>query len=207
MALSRGMNVALIDYDSGDKSCESESALPLFGVDLTDRDQCTVAMKSVADRFGGIDALFNIAGGFIWETVDDRSPGTWTKMYRLNVMTAVCATGAALPYLKASLSGRVVSVGSAAALKGAAGMGPYSASKCGVHALTLNLAEELKNTNVTVNAVLPSIIDTPANRTEMPDADHVKWVSPSDLAEVMLFLSSDAARAVTGALLPVTGRM
>ena len=83
----------------------------------------------------------------------------------------------------------------------------YGASKAGVHALTQSLAEELKGDNVTVNAVLPSIIDTPANRADMPDTDPAIWVAPADLAAVMLFLASEAATAVTGALVPVTGRV
>jgi 3-oxoacyl-[acyl-carrier protein] reductase len=90
------------------------------------------------------------------------------------------------------------------ALKAAAGMGPYAAAKSGVHRLTEALAEELKG-KVAVNAVLPSIIDTPANRKDMPDADFSRWVTPDDLSEVIMFLASDRARAVTGALVPVTG--
>jgi NAD(P)-dependent dehydrogenase (short-subunit alcohol dehydrogenase family) len=87
------------------------------------------------------------------------------------------------------------------------GMGPYAASKAGVHRLTESLAEELKDANVTVNAVMPSILDTPANRADMPKADFSAWVLPADLASVILFLASEEARAVTGALVPVSGRM
>uniref|UniRef100_UPI0035C6E4B0 SDR family oxidoreductase n=1 Tax=Sphingobium sp. TaxID=1912891 RepID=UPI0035C6E4B0 len=113
----------------------------------------------------------------------------------------------ALDALKASPEGRIVNVGSAAALKAGAGMGAYGAAKAGVHALTQALAEELKTTKVTVNAVLPSIIDTPANRKDMPDADPATWVAPADLAAVILFLASPESRAMTGALVPVTGRV
>jgi NAD(P)-dependent dehydrogenase (short-subunit alcohol dehydrogenase family) len=98
-------------------------------------------------------------------------------------------------------------VGSAAALKSGVGMAAYTASKSSVHRLTESLAEELKDTPVTVNAVLPSIIDTPANRKDMPDADPSRWVAPADLAAVILFLASPASRAMTGALVPVTGRV
>ena len=111
------------------------------------------------------------------------------------------------------MAGRVLAItgafgvlGSAVA-KAAAGMGAYAASKAGVHALTQSLAEELKGDNVTVNAVLPSILDTPANRADMPKANPAEWVATDDLAAVMLFLASEAARAVTGALIPVTGRV
>lgn len=100
--------------------------------------------------------------------------------------------------------GAIVNVGANGALKAGAGFGPYAASKEGVHKLTEAMADELKG-RVRVNAVLPSTIDTPANRKDMPDADPKKWVTPDDLAKVMLFLASDDARAVTGALMPVTG--
>jgi len=122
------------------------------------------------------------------------------------VKTAANASRAALKLLRASPAGRIVNIGAAGAVKAAAGMGAYAAAKAGVHRLTESLAEELKADGVTVNAVLPSIIDTPANRADMPDADFSAWVAPADLAEVILFLASPAARALTGALIPVTGR-
>jgi NAD(P)-dependent dehydrogenase (short-subunit alcohol dehydrogenase family) len=176
-------------------------------VDLTDAVQAGAAMDAVAERFGGIDALLNIAGGFTWETVQDGSIESWPAMYRLNVLTATNACRAAIPHLKRSAAGRIVNVGSSAALKAALGMGSYAAAKAGVHALTQALAEELKGDNVTVNAVLPSILDTPLNRADMPNADVSTWVQPADLAAVMLFLASEAAVAMTGALVPVTGRV
>ena len=128
-------------------------------------------------------------------------------LYAMNVKTAANASRAALPWLRKSAAGRIVNVGAMGAVKSAAGMGAYGASKAGVHRLTESLAEELKGEGITVNAVLPSIIDTPANRADMPDADFSAWVSPADLAKVMLFLASPDGRAVTGALLPVTGRV
>ncbi|MFY7851192.1 MAG: SDR family NAD(P)-dependent oxidoreductase, partial [Brevundimonas sp.] len=140
------------------------------------------------------------------QTVDDDKPA-WDRMFALNLTTALNASRAALPYLKASSEGRIVNIGSAAALKAGAGMGAYAASKSAVHRLTEALAEELKATSVTANAVLPSIIDTPQNRKDMPDVDPAKWVAPSDLAAVILFLASPASRAITGALVPVTGRV
>ena len=117
------------------------------------------------------------------------------------------ASRAAIPHVKRSAAGRIVNVGANGALKAALGMGAYAASKSGVHSLTQALAEELKGDGVTVNAVLPSIIDTPANRADMPKADFASWVRPQELAAVMLFLVSEEASAVTGALLPVTGRV
>jgi len=128
------------------------------------------------------------------------------RMFRLNLTTALNASRAALPHLKTSPEGRIVNVGANGALKAAAGMGAYAASKAGVHRLTESLAEELKG-RVTVNAVLPSIIDTPANRADMPDADVTAWVTADEVAQAILWLASDAASGVTGALLPVAGRV
>lgn len=208
-AAGQGARLALIDFakDAPVGLPSGPDVLVLGGVDLTDAMQSGAAMDAVADRFGGVDALLNIAGGFTWETLQDGSIASWPAMYRLNVLTAANACRAAVPHLKRSAAGRIVNVGSAAALKAAMGMGAYAAAKAGVHSLTQALAEELKGDGVTVNAVLPSIIDTPTNRADMPAADFAAWVAPDDLASVMLFLASEAAVAVTGALVPVTGRV
>ena len=128
-------------------------------------------------------------------------------MFAINLKTALNASRAALPYLLESGAGRIVNVGAQAAVHAPEGMGAYAASKAAVHRLTESLADELKLRGVTVNAVLPSIIDTPVNRADMPKADFSRWVSPADLAAVLLFLASDEARAVTGALIPVTGKV
>jgi NAD(P)-dependent dehydrogenase (short-subunit alcohol dehydrogenase family) len=203
-ALADGLRVAVIDHAAG--QFVPEGVLELGGVDLTDPPAAQKALDAVVARFGRLDALLNIAGGFVWQTIDDAEPA-WARMFALNLTTALNASRAALPHLKASDEGRIVNVGANGALKAAAGMGAYAASKAGVHRLTEALAEELKDTSVTVNAVLPSILDTAQNRKDMPDADPAKWVRPADLARVMLFLASPDSRAVTGALIPVTGRV
>ena len=158
----------------------------------------------MAASHGGLDVLVNVAGGFTWETLEGGSIASWARMQTMNLMTAVTITQAALPLLKASPAGRVVNIGAGAAIKAGMGMGAYAASKSGVHRLTEALAEELAGTSVTVNAVLPSIIDTPANRADMPDADTSTWVQPAALAEVIQFLASNAARSISGALIPVS---
>ncbi len=208
-AAAHGARLALIDYAElpAVSAPTGDDVLILGGVDLTDPTQAQSAMDAVAARFGGLDALLNIAGGFKWATLEDGSIDSWSVLFRINVMTAATASRTALPFLKKSAAGRIVNVGSAAALKAGMGMGPYAAAKLGVHALTQSLAEELKGDGVTVNAVLPSIIDTPTNRADMPKANPADWVAPTDLAAVMLFLASEEARAVTGALTPVTGRV
>ncbi len=203
-ALTQGWRVAIIDHATGQTA--PADTLDLGGVDLTDPAAAAAAIAAVIDKFGRLDALLNIAGGFVWQTVDDDCPA-WDRMYALNLSTALNTCRAALPHLKRSDAGRIVNVGANGALKSAAGMGAYAASKAAVHRLTESLAEELKSTPVTVNAVLPSILDTPQNRADMPDADPATWVAPADLAAVMLFLASPQARAITGALIPVTGRV
>jgi NAD(P)-dependent dehydrogenase (short-subunit alcohol dehydrogenase family) len=203
-ALADGLKVAVVDHAKG--LPVPEGVLELAGVDLTDPAWAQAAIDTTVAHFGRLDALLNIAGGFVWQTTDDAAPA-WDKMFALNLSTALNASRAALPHLKASPEGRIVNVGANAAIKSAAGMGAYAASKSGVHRLTESLAEELKSTSVTVNAVLPSILDTAQNRKDMPNADPSIWVQPSDLARVILFLASPEARAVTGALVPVTGRV
>lgn len=205
-ARSRGARTALIDHAPLPGNAP-DADLHVCGVDLTDAAAAEGAMNTVRECLGALNVLLNIAGGFAWETLEGGDPATWDRMHALNVKTAVNASRAALPHLLESGAGRIVNVGAAGAVKAAAGMGPYAASKAGVMRFTEALAEELKDRNVTVNAVLPSIIDTPQNRRDMPGADPAKWVTPADLAAVMLFLASQEARAVTGALLPVTGRV
>lgn len=204
-AHSRGAGVAGIDYAPSQVPATAER-IDIGGVDLSDAAQAKTAVETAAKHFGKIDALINIAGGFTFETVGDGDPTSWQRMYALNVLTALNTTRAALPYLAASKAGRIVNVGAIGALQAGSGMGPYAASKAGVHGLTEALASEWKG-KLTVNAVLPSTIDTPANRASMPGADFSKWVTPQELAEVILFLASDAASAVTGALIPVRGRV
>ncbi len=180
--------------------------LAIGGVDLTDEAAMTAAAGQIQARFGRLDGLVNIAGGFRWETIGDGDLATWDKLYAMNVKTTLVASRALTPLLLAA-QGSIVNVGAAGAGKAAMGMGAYAASKAGVARLTEALAEELKDAGVRVNAVLPSIIDTEINRKDMPDADFTRWVTPQALANVVAFLLSAEASAVTGALLPVTGRV
>ena len=204
-ALKRGARVAGVDHAASHVAA-TPNRIELGSVDLTDAAQANNAIAAAASHFGKLDALINIAGGFAFETIAEGDPKTWQRMHALNVMTALNASRSAIPHLIASTSGRIVNVGAMGALQAGSGMGAYAASKAGVHRLTEALAAEWKG-KITVNAVLPSIIDTPVNRASMPNADFAKWVTPEELAEVILFLVSDAASAVTGALLPVSGRV
>lgn len=204
-ARARGAKVAEVDH-AASTIAPAPDRLVIGGVDLSDPAQAAKAIEAAAAHFGKLDALINIAGAFSFETVADGDPKTWQRLYAINVMTALNASRAAIPHLVAAGAGRIVNIGAMGALQAGAGMGPYAASKAGVHRLTEALAAELKG-KVTVNAVLPSTIDTPANRRDMPQADFSKWVTGDELANVILFLVSDAASAVTGALLPVAGRV
>jgi NAD(P)-dependent dehydrogenase (short-subunit alcohol dehydrogenase family) len=205
VALARGARVAGVDHAASQMPATA-TRIELGGVDLSDAAAAKRAIDAVASHFGKVDALINIAGGFAFETVADGDPKTWQRMYALNVLTALNASRAAIPHLAASASARIVNIGAMGALQAGAGMGAYAASKAGVHRLTEALATEWKG-KITVNAVLPSTIDTPANRASMPKADFSQWVRPQELADVILFLASDAASAITGALLPVSGRV
>jgi NAD(P)-dependent dehydrogenase (short-subunit alcohol dehydrogenase family) len=204
-ALGRGARIAAVDH-APTQVPATTTRMELGGVDLTDAAQARKAIDAVASHFGKLDALINIAGGFAFEAVAEGDPKTWQRMYAMNVLTALNASQSAIPHLAATGAGRIVNVGAMGAQQAAAGMGPYAASKAGVHRLTEALAAEWKG-KITVNAVLPSTIDTEANRASMPKADFAKWVTPLELADVILFLASDAASAVTGALLPVSGRV
>lgn len=202
-AEQRGATVARIDVTAA----PTKGDLWLGEVDLADEAAATAAFRTIADRAGGLDALVNVAGGFSWQTLDAAPRRVWEELYAINVLTALEASRAAIPHLVKSKAGRIVSIGAGGGLKGATGMGPYAAAKSAVHRLTETLAEELKGKGVTANAILPSIIDTARNRADMPEADFAKWVKPEQIASLVLYLASDEAGAITGALIPINGGM
>ena len=175
------------------------------GTDLSDASIAPAALLEIAQKLGGLDALLNLAGGFRWAKVADGGAEAWEQMHKSNLLTAVNATQAALPLLNAN--GRIIYIGAASAAKAGVGVGPYAAAKAGVEKLTEALAAEVKDRNITVNAILPSIIDTPPNRADMPKADFSRWVQPQQVADLIVFLLSDRASAITGALIPIVGRV
>jgi NAD(P)-dependent dehydrogenase (short-subunit alcohol dehydrogenase family) len=201
-----GARVALIDRAAA-PSGVPPGVLALGDVDLGDAAAARAALDRSAAALGGLYGLVNVAGGFRWETIEGGSIDTWDRLFAINVRTAVLASQAALPHLLAAGRGRIVNVGALAAGQAGLGMGAYAASKAGVARLTEAMAEEFKDRGITVNAVLPSILDTPANRADMPDADASRWVQPQALARVVLFLLSADSAPITGALIPVRGRV
>jgi NAD(P)-dependent dehydrogenase (short-subunit alcohol dehydrogenase family) len=201
-----GARVALIGRGQP-PAAVPDGALALGGVDLGVEGAARAAMDRAAQHFGRLDGLVNVAGGFEWEKIEGGHVDTWDRMFAINVRTALLASQAALPHLLARGQGRIVNVGAAAASQAALGMGAYTAAKSGVARLTEAMAEEFKQRGITVNAVLPSILDTAANRADMPKADPARWVSPQALSRVVLFLLSDDAAPITGALIPAKGRV
>ena len=196
---------AVVAVDRAEDESLPQSAIQrLGGVDLTDETATAGAFAAITTR-EGIGGLVNIAGGFAWEKVAGGSKATWDRLYAINVATALNASKAAIPLL--CRGGAIVNIGAATALKAEVGMGAYAASKSAVARLTEALAAELKSEGIRVNAILPSIIDTPANRNDMPTADFTKWVTVQEVSEVIAFLLSKRASGVTGAAIPVTGRV
>lgn len=178
----------------------------LVAADLLDGARLQSAVAATVDRFGRIDVLCHLAGGFrMGEAVHETTDRFWDLLFDLNARTLVNIARAVVPHMIERGGGKIVNVGAFAAQKGAARMGAYCASKSSVIRLTEAMSAELKDQNINVNCVLPTIIDTPDNRAAMPDADPSRWVSPQALAEVIGFLASDAARAVHGAAVPVAG--
>ena len=198
VAMSEGAIVHLLDIVP-----DVQSELGTYHqVDLTDAS----ALNATLDKIGAFDAVANIAGGFdMGPTVYETEDAMWEGMFNINVTTLRRMLSAAVPRLIANGGGRIVNVGALGALRGTGAMGAYTAAKSTVMRLTEALSDEVRHQGVNVNAVLPSLIDTPRNRADMPDADHATWVSPTELAQIVCFLASTDARAVHGALVPVSG--
>lgn len=204
-ALAAGAYAALVGHGEANSFAAHDRLLTIGGVDLEDFPQTQRAFETVAARWGKIDGLANVAGGFRWQTLEGGDLAIWSELFHKNLLTAATAIKAALPHLRAS-RGAIVNVAAAPARNAKAGMEAYAASKAGVLRLTEGVAEELKDAGVRVNAVLPTIIDTPRNRSDMPKADFTRWVKPDEIARTILFLLSEDASAVTGAELLIAGR-
>ena len=206
---AEGANLVLADLRAADLErvfgAPGTQSLPL-ALDLRDAGSVKAAADAAVARFGRIDVLCNLAGGFrMGPAVHETPMADFDFLYDLNVRSVLHTAAAIVPHMLKAGSGRVVNVGALGALQGGAQKGAYIAAKGAVHRLTESMAAELRGQGGGVNAVLPSILDTPQNRADMPDADVSRWVSTAALADVTVFLASDAARAVHGALVPVSG--
>jgi Dehydrogenases with different specificities (related to short-chain alcohol dehydrogenases) len=174
--------------------------------DVTKKNKVARVVAKTVEKFGRIDILANIVGGFVYSMIADTSEKDWDQMMSMNLNTAFLCSKAVLPHMMGQDYGKIIVISSRPGLKGAAGVGAYAASKAGVLNLTETIAEEVKDYDINVNAVLPSTIDTPGNRRAMPEADFSKWVKPEEIARVIVFLSSDDSKPISGAGIPVYGK-
>jgi NAD(P)-dependent dehydrogenase (short-subunit alcohol dehydrogenase family) len=210
--LTRGANVMCTylteeELDASFALRQSFGERVVFGkADVTRQPHVAKLVSKTEETFSRIDILVNVVGGFAMGPIGATGEDDWDAMMSVNLKSAFLCSKAVIPVMIMNGWGRIVNVGSRPALKGSARMSAYGASKAGVLNLTQSMAEELREHDITVNAVVPGTIDTPANRAAMPESDYSKWVPPSDIAKVIAFLSSEDARAVSGAFVPVHGK-
>ena len=182
------------------------AALSFAKADVTKPKQAERLIQRAAKKFGRIDILVNIVGGFSMAGITDTDDEMWERVMAMNLKTVFLMTRAVLPHMMERDYGRIVNIGARPALHGAANMSAYGASKAGVINLTQSVAVEMSGYNINVNAVIPGTMDTLRNRKEMPKADYSKWVKPEGIAKVISFLCSSEAESVSGAVVPVLGK-
>ena len=186
---------------------ELSDKVPFLFANVTEEAEVQKSIQEFIAKFGRLDILVNIVGGFVGgiptaELEEDR----WDFMMNLNLKSVFLCCKTAIPHMTAQGYGKIINVSARAGLKGEAGLSAYCVSKGGVRTLTESLAAEVMDSGVNVNAIMPSIMDTPANREAMPDEEHDRWVAPTDVAKVICFLTSDDATIINGAAIPVYGR-
>jgi NAD(P)-dependent dehydrogenase (short-subunit alcohol dehydrogenase family) len=186
---------------------DSPNQLFAGGVDLMNPESLGRMVQSTCERFGRVDALVNTVGGYRGgQPVHEMDLADWDFLFGVNLRTTLLCCRAVIPQMLQQQHGKIVNVASRDGLMGTAGYSAYSASKSAVLRLTESMAAELKQSNINVNCILPGTIDTPQNRKAVPNGDFSKWVGPEAIADVILFLISDAARAINGAAVPVYGK-
>jgi len=164
------------------------------------------AVRSVVDRFGRVDIVVHTVGGFAGgQSIAETDDATFQRMLAVNLNSTFYLLRAVLPTMRKTGKGRIVAIGSRAALEPGARVGAYSVSKAAMVSLIKTVALENKDVGLTANVILPATIDTPANRTAMPNADYSKWVQPASIAALIVWLVSDNGRDVNGAAIPVYG--
>lgn len=210
--LEAGAHVAVPHHHAGDLTklrthagIAEDALLEGMPLDLTDELAVAGSYAALAETHGGIDILVNVAGGFAGgEPVHTSGWDLWQQQLDINLKTAVVSCQAAIPHMLAN-GGAIVNVSSRTAVQSGAYVAAYGASKRAVLQLTEALAVELRDKRITANAILPSVIDTPANRASNPKADYSRWVQPAEIARVVLFLVGPDARIISGAAIPVYG--
>lgn len=208
-----GARLTAVDYSTGMMAShfpalvDSAQTYLAEGIDVTDPQSVEGAVQETMHRFGRIDILVNTVGGYRAGTpVHKTSLETWEYMMNLNARSVFIVSREVIPHMLAQEQGKIVNIAASLALKGSANNAAYSAAKSAVARLTESMADEYKRLGINVNAVLPGTIDTPQNREAMPKADYSLWVTPEEIARVILFLSSEDASPIHGALLPVFGK-
>jgi NAD(P)-dependent dehydrogenase (short-subunit alcohol dehydrogenase family) len=179
--------------------------LELLPLDAADEAACRTLVDGTIARHGRLDILVNTIGGFVFGKLWETDPKSYQLMMTLNLHAGNNLARAVVPAMLKQKNGAIVNIAAKAALDHPGGLGAYAASKAAALALFDSLAQDVKGTGVRVNSVLPSIIDTEANRKDMPNADFSKWPKPEEIAQVILFLCSDDAKVVHGAAIPVYG--
>ncbi len=207
---SEEAKLALIDQTRSkleriSKNMDLNKVLLLEG-DLSDEQTVKKVVTEIVSYYGRIDLLVNIVGGFtMGPPIQETSEDDLDQMLKLNLKPTFLMSKHVVPIMTRQKSGKIVNIGAKPALRGVANMAPYSIAKSAVISLTESLSDEVKELGINVNAVLPSIIDTPVNRKEMPDANFNKWVKPNELARVIAFLLSNDSDPIHGVALPVFG--
>ena len=209
---SSGAKTGLLDRRPGrlQEMCgqlaDDPSHLLIGNVDMTDSDSVEDSVRQVVDAHGRVDILINAIGGFRGGApVHETSLEGWDFMFELNTRSVFLSCRAVVPHMIKQGSGKIVNIGARPGVRGAANSAAYSGAKSAVIRLTESLSEELKDQGINVNCVLPGHLDTPENREQTPEADFSRWVSPSAVAEVILFLASEQANAIHGGSIPAYG--
>ena len=206
--VAAGARVAAVDLAADRLAAlwDGQDPIMQLSTDLTSEESVAAMATTISDTLGPVDILVNVAGGFtMGPMLHETDIKSWDFMFDLNARSVFLSCRALLPGMRERQAGKIVNVAARAALQGKGKMAPYIASKAAVMRLTESMAAENRELGINVNCILPGTVDTPANRADMPDADHSNWVPTEDLAAVMMFLASPAARGVHGAAVPVYG--
>jgi len=174
--------------------------------EISSREGAKVLLDQVAARFSRLDVLAHTVGGFAGgQSVAETDDATFQRMFDLNLNATFLLLRAALPAMRKTGNGRIIAIGSRAAVEPGANVGAYSASKAAMVSLIRTVALENADAGITANVILPGTMDTPANRKAMPNADFSKWVQPTSVASLMVWLAGDAGKDMNGAVIPVYG--
>jgi NAD(P)-dependent dehydrogenase (short-subunit alcohol dehydrogenase family) len=196
----------IVDREVDQLGAQIKSIVHLIKADLGKEEEVKKLISSILDKYDQIDILVNVVGGYIGgKSVTELDEKEWDLMMNMNLKSAFLISKNVIPQMISSKSGKIVYVSSRTGLKSTGYDSAYAASKSGLIRLVESLSEEVKELHINVNCIMPSTIDTEANRIAMPDADHTRWVKPQDLANIVLFLCSEDAKAITGAAIPTYG--